>query len=80
VKSEPALLVRDGVLLNAAMRRERVDRDEILAAIRGSGISAVGEVRAVVLETDGSFSVLRDDGGSHGESSLADVPGAESSR
>ena len=77
VKSDPALLVRDGVLLDDAMRRERVDRDEILAAIRKSGISALGDVRAVVLETDGSFSVLRQDGRGEGASSLADVPGAD---
>lgn len=77
VKSDPTLLVRNGVLLNDVMRRERVDRDDILAAIRSKGISAVGDVRAVVLETDGSFSVLRRDGGREGGSSLADVAGAD---
>ena len=76
VKSDPTLLVRDGVFLRDAMRRERVDRDEILAAIRNNGITTVNEVGAVVLETDGSFSVLPRKSGSHGESSLADVPGA----
>lgn len=34
VKSQPALLMREGRFLEDAMRRERVDRDEVLAAIR----------------------------------------------
>ena len=76
VKSDPALLVREGVFLTDAMRRERVDHDEILAAIRNSGIPTLNEVGAVVLETDGSFSVLPREAGSRGASSLADVPGA----
>ena len=76
VKSAPSLLVRDGTLLEATMRRERVDRDEVLAAIRGKGILAMSDVAAVVLETDGSFSVLPRNPEARGPSSLADVPGA----
>lgn len=76
VKSAPSLLVRDGTLLETTMRRERVDRDEVLAAIRAKGILAMNDVGAVVLETDGSFSVLPRDPGARGPTSLADVPGA----
>ena len=76
VKSDPALLVRDGVFLTDAMRRERVDHDEILAAVRNRGISTMNDVGAVVLETDGSFSVLAREAVPQGRSSLADVPGA----
>lgn len=57
-KSEPALLLRQGRFLNAAMRRERVTEAEVRAAIRNARILAVEEVEAVVLETDGSLSVL----------------------
>lgn len=71
-KSEPALLLRRGEFLGGAMRRERVSRDEVLAAVRSEGIAALGDVHAVVLETDGSFSVIREDG-SRGESSLVNV-------
>ena len=76
VKSAPSLLVRDGVLLETPMRRERVDRDEVLAAIRSKGIVAMSDVGAVVLETDGSFSVLPRSPDAGGRSSLADVQGA----
>jgi uncharacterized membrane protein YcaP (DUF421 family) len=42
------------------MRAERITRDEILAAVRASGTADVGKVAAVVLETDGSLSVIAD--------------------
>ena len=77
VKSRPALLMRDGRFLDDAMRRERIDRDEILAAVRNKGIAALDEVGAVILETDGSFSVLPRSPHPKGETSLSDVPGAD---
>lgn len=59
VKSEPALLVYRGELLVDALRRERVAPDEVLAALRRHGAPALDAVEGVVLETDGSFSVIR---------------------
>jgi len=41
------------------MCRERVTRDELLTAMRADGVADLSQVRAVVLETDGSFSVLQ---------------------
>lgn len=58
IKSEPALLAWQGVLLPDALRRERVTADEVLAALRASGKATLSSAYAVVLETDGSFSVL----------------------
>ncbi len=72
VKSEPTLLVDRGVLLPDAMRGQRVTESEVLAAIRSAGIAAVEDVLAVVLETDGRFSVLRAQT-SGSASALADV-------
>jgi uncharacterized membrane protein YcaP (DUF421 family) len=59
IKSRPALLVSKGRPLEESMRRERVTREEILAAIRAEGYAELEEVDAVVLETDGNFSVLQ---------------------
>jgi uncharacterized membrane protein YcaP (DUF421 family) len=59
VRSEPRLLVEDGRYRDAAMDRERITADDIDAAIRGAGIGRIEEVGAVVLETDGSLSVIR---------------------
>lgn len=75
VKSEPTLLLHQGRFLEGAMRSQRVTRAEVLAALRGSGAADPAEVGAVVLETDGSLSVLPQAPGGT-SSSLADVSGA----
>ncbi len=58
VTGEPRLLLRDGVMLDDALRDARVTREEVRAAVRAAGIGVLGDVAAVVLETDGSFSVI----------------------
>ena len=58
VKSEPRLLVHRGAILDRAMRDERVARDEIFSAMRDRGLANLEQVEAVVLETDGTFTVL----------------------
>jgi uncharacterized membrane protein YcaP (DUF421 family) len=58
VTAEPMLLVRDGEMLREAMRRERVAESELLQALRESGHPRVEGVAAVVLETNGAFTVL----------------------
>ena len=58
VKSEPRLLALRGELLADAMRDERISADEIFAALRSQGLVSIQQVEAVVLETDGSVSVL----------------------
>jgi uncharacterized membrane protein YcaP (DUF421 family) len=73
-KAEPRLLLRRGQLLPEAMRAERVSESEILQALRNAGRVSVEEVDAVVLETDGSFSVIAGKGRS--ESALAGVRGS----
>lgn len=60
VKADPRLLFYKGSYLHAAMRSERVTEAEVLAAIRASGIPALEHVGAVILETDGSFTVTKD--------------------
>lgn len=75
VTGEPQMLLRRGDFLPAALRRARVTKDEVRAAVRSAGIGDLAAVEAVVFETDGSFSVLRrgDETGASGASSLADV-------
>ncbi|TCT05580.1 DUF421 domain-containing protein [Aquabacter spiritensis] len=69
VRSEPALLVRDGRFCAGAMRRERITEGEALSAVRAAGGQAIAEARSVILESDGTLSVaLRPpDGGAPGE-------------
>ncbi len=58
VKAEPQRLVYQGALLPEALRHERVVEAEVLAAIREQGLESLDGAAAVVLETDGSFSVI----------------------
>lgn len=62
VKSEPTMLVHRGEFLSEAMRRQRITESEVLAAVRSSGQGDVEGVQAVVLENDGSLSVIPRDG------------------
>lgn len=59
VKSEPALLVYQGQYLPAAMRAERVTEGEILSVLRQQGVSTLAEAAAVVLENNGTLTVVR---------------------
>jgi uncharacterized membrane protein YcaP (DUF421 family) len=58
VKSEPTLLLHHGRFLDRAMRGQRVTREEVVAALRGSGLARPEDAAAVVLETDGTLSVV----------------------
>ncbi|MGQ7792897.1 DUF421 domain-containing protein [Faunimonas sp. B44] len=58
IKSEPALLMHGGAFLDGALARERVTRDEVRAAMRSAGYTGDDDVQAVVLETDGTLSIV----------------------
>ena len=58
VKSEPRLLVHQGTMLKNQMRAARVTEDEIHAAARQQGKKDLTPDMSVVLEENGSLSVL----------------------
>lgn len=72
VTSEPTLLVMRGEILRGALRRERIAELEIHQAARQQGFASLAEVEAMVLESDGTFSVLGQ--GAAERSTLATVP------
>lgn len=61
VKAHPTLLFYDGKYFDHHLKKERVPKSEVLQAIREQGIGKTEEVAAVVLETDGTISVLPKD-------------------
>jgi uncharacterized membrane protein YcaP (DUF421 family) len=61
VTARPTLLLRDGRALPGALREERVTMDEIRQAVRASGSGDLASIAAVVLESDGSLSVIPSD-------------------
>ncbi|KRW66103.1 hypothetical protein AO741_12755 [Pseudomonas sp. TTU2014-105ASC] len=72
VTGEPALLFYRGGFLGDALRAARVTEDEVRAAVRSQGLAALDGIEAVVMETDGSFSVITD-GPGDSRSTLAGV-------
>ncbi|MET1232907.1 MAG: YetF domain-containing protein [Candidatus Limnocylindrales bacterium] len=61
-EGEPTMLVRDGKILDEAMRREGVDRHELEQALREHGYLDVSDIRLAVLEVDGTISVIGGNG------------------
>jgi len=61
IKTAPTLLLKNGHTLDDAMKRVRITKDEIRTAVRQQGIGSLEKVAAVVLETDGSLSVIPDE-------------------
>ena len=60
VKSTPTLLVYKGKMLESAMKKERIARDEIFAVVREKGFSDLEKIDAIVLETDGSLTLIKE--------------------
>jgi uncharacterized membrane protein YcaP (DUF421 family) len=60
LRAEPVLLAEDGRLLPDAMRRVRLTPEEMNQQLRQAGVTSLGQVACVVLETNGQISVLRD--------------------
>jgi uncharacterized membrane protein YcaP (DUF421 family) len=61
IQNDPVLLMRDGVILEAALAATRVAETDLIAKLREANVLELSEVRAVVLETTGDISVLHGD-------------------
>jgi uncharacterized membrane protein YcaP (DUF421 family) len=59
IKAQPTLLVFRGEFLKEAMKAERVTEEEILSILRSNNVATVAQADAVVMETDGSLSILK---------------------
>jgi uncharacterized membrane protein YcaP (DUF421 family) len=55
---EPVVLVMDGRERERLMRREGIDREELMAALREHGVADLEDVKLAVLEVDGEISVV----------------------
>lgn len=58
LEGTPTLLLRHGRIEWQALKREHLDREDLMTAIREHGLEAVDEVDLAVLELDGSISVI----------------------
>ena len=58
VTARPVALVISGELQHEQLRRNRLSESEVLQAVRSTGSGDLSDVAAVVLETNGSISVI----------------------
>ncbi|ELR73729.1 hypothetical protein C900_01339 [Fulvivirga imtechensis AK7] len=77
IKSKPSIIFHHGRFLEKEMRRKRVTESEIKAAIRANGHGSIKDIDAVILESDGSFSVIKNSETDPSKSSLSNVGGFE---
>ncbi|MGZ4105651.1 MAG: DUF421 domain-containing protein [Actinomycetota bacterium] len=61
LESKSVVVARDGRWIPEVLKREGITDDECIAALREHGIASVKETTLVVLEADGSLSVLPKD-------------------
>ena len=59
LEGAPVVVLLNGRPVEAALRRERLAREELLTAARVQGITDLREVRIGLLEPDGKFSFLK---------------------
>ena len=58
VTATPTALVVDGEVRTAALRKCRVSEEELAATLRQASVASLSQVTCVVLETDGTISVI----------------------
>jgi len=58
VEGRPDVLIRDGKLFQQTLERAKLTSHEVMTALREAGCSSIDEVRAALLENDGSISVI----------------------
>jgi uncharacterized membrane protein YcaP (DUF421 family) len=84
VREPPRVVLWDGKLLEDRLSEGSVSADEVRAVVRKAGYAAIEDVRIVVLENDGSWSVVPKGHGhsEQGESALfgLNIPGRSSHR
>lgn len=60
IKSSPTLLYYQGEYLDTPLKKERVARSELRTAVRQSGYSRMEDLQAIILEADGTLSIIPD--------------------
>ena len=77
VREAPRVVLWDGQLLPDRLRQTNVSADEVRAAVRRKGLNSLSQVRLVVLENDGEWSVVPKDAQRSDESAFygLSIPG-----
>lgn len=77
ISSEPTLIFYKGGFLGEALKKERVTEAEVRSILRSSGVTSIRQVEAVVMESNGQFTVVREGSLSNEDSPLSNVKRVE---
>ena len=58
IEGVPTVLISDGHFVEPALRRERLDADDVERILRQHGVESVRDCHMAVLETDGSITII----------------------
>ena len=58
IEGSPQVLLHNGKIYEKALSEAQLTREELMSALRSEGFSDFGDVRAAILENDGSISVI----------------------
>jgi uncharacterized membrane protein YcaP (DUF421 family) len=65
LESSPSVLIKNGKIMPAALKRENLTEDEVTMAIREHGVDDLKDVELGVLEPDGTISIVPTDAKAH---------------
>ena len=65
VEPSPVVVAKNGKWLKDVLKKQQLTDNEVMAALREHGLETVGEAKEVVLEADGSLSVVPKDTAQH---------------
>jgi uncharacterized membrane protein YcaP (DUF421 family) len=66
LEGQPLVLVEDGEIVDANLKRERITREELASEARQQQIASFEDIRFAVLETNGHISFIPTESGSGG--------------
>lgn len=61
MEEDPVILVKDGKVIEEALNKVKITRDELEEAIREHGVDGIENVKLSILEVDGNISVISED-------------------
>ncbi|MBQ6569800.1 MAG: DUF421 domain-containing protein [Clostridia bacterium] len=59
ISGQPVIVIKEGKIIQAAMKKLRLTVDDLLEALRKNGVFDLSSVRYAIVETDGTLSVLQ---------------------
>ncbi len=72
LEGQPLVIVKNGTVDEAALRRERITRHELLSAVRQAGLTDLTDVRYAIFENTGRINVIGR--GANGEGKISAAP------